>query len=210
IIVIYWAERPPYHFLAVIHNFYIASVPCMVVIFNPDLRLDFGYGQLEEAIACRSLAQMNHILQKRESWTEYIEELSDERLSPVELALGWPSGLKVLLDIGFDADVGLRLAMNMDDLRSIKIILAAENFPRKKDAWITVLSRLNWSCRKIERFVIQTFVRRRQALAELAIKELPKEEIFRLGLLKEKALDAAAPVVYQENSRRGMLTCRKI
>lgn len=176
----------------------------MVAVFITNLLLDFGYGQLEEAIACRSLSQMNHILQKKESSTQHVEETSFKRLSPVELAIGWPSGLKRLLDVGFYADVGLRLSIHMDDLRSTKVILAAENFPREKATWTQVLGNLSRSSRKIGQVVIQTFSRRRQALAELAIKELPDEAIFRLGLLNEKSLDAAAPEVYQELQKRSV------
>lgn len=170
----------------------------------PQLLSYFGYGQLEEAIACRSLSQMNHILQKKEYSTQHVEETSFKRLSHVELAIGWPSGLKRLLDVGFNADVGLLLSIHMDDLRSTKVIIAAENFPREKDTWTQVLGGLSKSSRKIEQVVIQTFSRRRQALAELAIKELSDEAIFRLGLLNEKSLDAAAPGVYQELQKRSV------
>lgn len=176
----------------------------MVAVFITNLLLDFGYGQLEEAIACRSLSQMNHILQKKESSTQHVEETCFKRFSHVELAIGWPSGLKKLLDVGFYADVGLRLSIYMDELRSTKMILAAENFPREKDTWAQVLGDLSQSSRKMEQIVIQTFSRRRQALAELAIKELPDEAIFRLGLLNEKSLDAAAPGVYHELQKRSV------
>ena len=176
----------------------------MVAAFNTNLRLDFGYGQLEEAIACRSLAQVNYILQKKRSSTQYFEEFSYKRLSPVELAIGWPGGLQRLVDFGFGADGGLRLSMYIDDLMSTKILLAAEQFAREKNTWTEVLGDLKISSRKIEQVVIQTFVRRRQALTELAIKKIPEEEIIRLGLLNEKTLDAAAPRVYQELQKRGI------
>ncbi|MCJ1262381.1 hypothetical protein MMC22_002251 [Lobaria immixta] len=171
---------------------------------HPQLLDYFGYGQLEEAIACRSLAQMNHILQMEESWTRYFEEFPYKRLSPVELAIGRLSGLQKLIDLGFYADVGLSLSIYMGDLRSTKIILAAENFPRKKDAWTKVLFDLSWSSRKIEQIVIQTFSRRRQALAELAIKEFLEEAKCRLGVLNGKPLDAAAPGAYQELQKRSV------
>ena len=37
----------------------------MVSVFKPNLLLELGYGQLEEAIAYRSLAQMNRIFLRR-------------------------------------------------------------------------------------------------------------------------------------------------
>lgn len=140
---------------------------------------------------------MNHILQKEFS-PQYSEEPLHKRLTPVELAIGWPSGLQKLLEVGYYADFGLRLSMYMGDLESINIILAAEKFPRDMNAWNLVLTDLKKSNGKIKQVVIQTFLRRRQALADITIKELPEEAIVRLGLLNGKILDAAAPKVYDE------------
>ncbi len=176
----------------------------MVAIFNPNLRLDFGYDQLGEAIACRSLTQMNHILQQMESGKERFEGNPRQRLSPVELAIGWPNGLQRLLDAGFCADHGLGLSMSMDDLESTEMILAAENFPTGKYAWVMVLHDSGRSSQQIEEVVIKSFARRRQALAALAIKELPEEDLFRLQVSNEKPLDTAALEVYQELQKRSV------
>lgn len=176
----------------------------MVAIFKPNLRLGFGYDQLGEAIACRSLTRVNHILQEMKSGTERFEGNPSLRLSPVELAIGWPNGLQRLLDVGFCADFGLRLSISMNDLRSTEMILASENFPTEKDAWVTVLRALGGSCQQIEEVVIKSFARRRQALAALAIKELPEEVLFRLGVSNEKPLDRAALEVYQELQKRSV------
>ena len=176
----------------------------MVAIFNPNLRLDFGYDQLGEAIAYRSLTQVNHILQETESRTECFEEYPRQRLSPVELAIGWPNGLQRLLDAGFLADSGFRLSMYMKDLRSIEMILAAETFPTEKYEWKTVLHESGRSSQQIEEVVVKSFARRRQALAALAIQELPEEVLSRLGVSNEKSLDIAAFKVYQELQEMGV------
>ena len=184
----------------------------MVGLFKPNLLLDFGYGPLEEAIAYRSLAQMNRILQKKEIGAQDFEGLSDERLSPMELAIGWPSGLQSLLDEGFSADAGCRLSTYMGDLRSTELILAAESFPRDISTWTNVLRVLNHLSRHMDVLVIEqmlqvviwTLARRRQTLAKLAIKELPEEEVLRLGLRNETTLDAALPGVYQELKKRSV------
>lgn len=140
---------------------------------------------------------MNHILQKEFS-PQCSEEPLHKRLTPVELAIGWPNGLQRLLEVGYYADFGLRLSIYIIDLGSTNIILAAEKFPRDMNAWNPVLTDLKTSNRKIKQVVIQTFLRRRQALANFAIKELPEEAIVRLGLLNGKIIDAAAPKVYEE------------
>ncbi len=182
----------------------------MVLIFNPNLRLDFGYDQLGEAIACRSLTQMNHILQQMESETERFEFNPEQRLSPVELAIGWPNGLQRLLDAGFVADSGLRLSICMDDLRSTEMILAAPNFPIEKDAWVIVLHESGTSSQQIEEVVVKSFARRRQALAALAIKELPEEDLFILGVSNEKPLDTAALSIYNALFGRYQLPSRRL
>ena len=184
----------------------------MVGVFKPNLLLDFGYGPLEEAIAYRSRAQMNQILQKKGSRAPDFERLSNERFSPMELAIGWPSGLQSLLDEGFSADAGCRLSMYMEDLRSTELILAAESFPRDIFTWTDVLRDLNnYSqhmdevvIQQMQEVVIQTLARRRQTLAKLAIKALPEEEVLRLGLRNEITLDAALPGVYQELKKRSV------
>lgn len=88
----------------------------------------------------------------------------------MELAIGWPSGLHSLLDVGFSADAACTLSIHMDDLRSTEIIFAAESFPRAERAWTNALRESNESSQQIEEVVVQALARRRQALAELAIK----------------------------------------
>ena len=201
---IWWGEEPLCFSHAVTHNFWNASNSSTVFHFSPNLSPDFGYGQLEKAVAHRSLVQVNYILQNMESRKQCFENLSYRRLSPVELAIDWPDGLQRLLDVGFYPDDGLRLSIHMDDFRSTKILLTAENLPRKRGTWAHLLTDLNHSSHEIRQLVIENFIQRRHVLAELAIKELPEEEITRLGLLKEEILDAVVLEVYQELQKRSI------
>lgn len=171
---------------------------------SPDLHLDFGYGQLEGAIACRSLAQMNCILQKEEHRAQGGAEVCADNLiiSPAELAIGWPTGLQRLLDVGLDADDVFDHFVRMDDVSSTEKILAADQFPSNGNVWHSVFEHLNDSSPKMVQVVVQTFARRRQALAQLAIRELTEEEVENLGLMNEKPLDAAASAAYQELQKR--------
>ena len=163
-----------------------------------DQHLDYGYGQFEKAIVCRSLDQMNRILQTEQILSQHFKGLSDANLSPLELAIGWPSGLQKLLEAGFSPDGALQLSMHMEDLTSTRILLAADNFPGDNvSGWPDVLYVVRSAPQEIQQVVAQALRQRRQALAKLAIEELVEDELLGLGLSNEKTLDVAALNVYQ-------------
>lgn len=123
---------------------------------------------------------------------------------PVELAIGWPSGLKILLDVGFNSERALEISLGMDDWPSTKIILASENCLREGYSFTAVLLYFTQEKPKIIQAIVQAFAKRRQALLELAIKEFPEEAVVRLGLLNEKTLDVAMSETYQELRNRSV------
>lgn len=152
---------------------------------------------------CRSLDQMDCILQKTQPLphSQYVENFR-YKLSPLELAVGWPIGLRKLLEAGFSADDALRLSIYMGDLMSTEILLASDNFPENNgnigSVWLNVLEDVNdLQIQEISQAVIQALKRRRQTLAELAIEKLPEVELLSLKLLDEKTLDIAALNVYR-------------
>lgn len=172
----------------------------MIVLYANRL-LDYGYEQLEKAIVCRSLDQMDCILQKPQPLSQYVEN-SWYKLSPLEFAVGWPIGLQKLLKAGFSADEALRLSIYMGDLISTEILLASDDFPGNNgnigSIWLNVLVDVNdLQIQEMSQAVIQALKRRRQTLAELAIEKLPEVELLCLKLLDEKTLDIAALNVYR-------------
>ena len=191
-----------YIFRSATHNFYNARLPFMTARLYPYIYTDFGYGPLEEAIACRSSTQVNFLLQEIESPNQSNEEEAHGRLTPVELAIGWPNGLKMLLDVGYDADQALMLSMCEGDLVSTEMILAGDHFPRKDEAWTNTLFLLTVSSPEIQQAVTNALLQRRSALAELAIKELSEEERSDLGLIGGRVPDEVAYRVYQELRKR--------
>lgn len=177
-----------------------------MIVLYADPRLDCNYGQLEKAIVCRSLDQMNCILQTEQPLSQDFEELPYTKLLPLELAVGWPSGIQKLLDVGFSANGALRLSIYMDDLISTRILLAADNFLGDSiSGWIEILCGVRPSRnQEMQQVVAQALKQRRQSLAELAIIELPEDEYLGLGLLNEKTLHVAALNVYRRLKERGV------
>ena len=164
--------------------------------------LVYGYGLLERAIVHRSLDQTKHALLMEKSLARSFKG----KLSPLELAIGWPKGLRMLLEVGFDAFGALRLSIDMGDLTSTQILLDFSNFPEDSVAgWSQVMHDLTSSSdQEIRQFVIQSLRARRQALSKLATKTLPKDDLLDLGLLNEKTLDVAALKVYQRLLERSV------
>ena len=103
--------------------------PCIFADIHTDPYLGCGYGQLEKAIAERSLDQINHILPKKQHLVEHSNRTPNGMLSPLELALGWPSGLEKLSKAGFDVLHALRLSVHMGDLASTRTLQATYNKP---------------------------------------------------------------------------------
>ena len=175
---------------------------------SPKLGLDFGYGELEQAIVCRSLTHLDHILHR----DLYITPVDwpNNRLSPVELAVGWPTGLRRLLNAGWPADQGLFLSVDRKDSESIKIILAAGRFVNPRGTWDRVLrilaelvsKGLAGRVSRTYQALTRSLVSHRQTLKALATENLPQDETIKLGLLSKEILDSSAPAIYRELQKR--------
>lgn len=101
--------------------------------------LYYDYGQLEEPISCPSLNRVNEILGKKHHWTTASGSFPFPKPSPVQLAVGWPSGLQRLKEAGSGAAHGLRLSIDMKDLKSTEMLLEADNFLLERTPWHVVL-----------------------------------------------------------------------
>lgn len=140
---------------------------------------------------------MNRILNKREYLSHHSGD-ARKRLSPPELAIGWPSGLQRLIEVGFSVLRALCLSIHIEDLTSTKLLLTADNFPGEDlRGWADVFHEVSRSNNpEMQDLVIENLARRRRSLAELAIQHLPEEELLDLGLSHQRVLDSAALTVY--------------
>ena len=136
--------------------------------------------------------------------TQILETDYFRRVSPADMAIGWPTGIKILGDSGFELDGALELAIGIKDLESTNFILAADCFPRKGESWRRVLGLLKLSNREIQSVVICELARRRRALAKLAIDHLTTKQVLKLGPLVGQALDTSTPDVLRELQTRGV------
>lgn len=176
--------------------------PGQLSILRANVYLDCGCGQLEKAILCRSTGWLNRILP---NWEQHTNSLGI-KLSPLELALGWHSGLQRLLEAGFNATNALCLSIHMEDFESTSRLLAADSFPGNDHlGWTTVLQEVQRSNMKaIRDLVVASLAHRRRSLAQLAKDSLPVSDLVQLGVLKEKVLDSAAFNVYSRLLENGV------
>ena len=160
--------------------------------------LDFGYGLFEKAILNRWTSQVESLLEDEFTKSQILETDYSDRVSPADMAVGWPTGIGILRDCGFTLDSALQLAISVKDLETTKMILASDSFPREEETWREVLGLLSWSSWDIQSVVLCDLARRRIGLANLAMDHLSTEQALKLGLSTGQALDNAAFEVLQE------------
>ncbi|KAL8839091.1 MAG: hypothetical protein Q9170_001873 [Blastenia crenularia] len=165
----------------------------------PSLISFWGYGSLEQSIIGRSLAQMNRILQTWQPESPYFAEDYNFKLSPLELAVGWPEGLKRLLDLGHNVTDALCLSIHMEDFVSTNLLLGADHFPGD--------DRVGWSCAflqmlksenpQMQDLIIENLAQRRRSLADSTIRELLADDLLDLGLSSKRTISSKALTVYR-------------
>ena len=82
------------------------------------------------------------------------------KVTPADMAVGWPAGMKLLCDSEFDLDDALELAIHVKDLETTNIILTSEHFPSKQRSWPEILGLLQGSSREIQSVVIRDLAQR--------------------------------------------------
>ena len=145
---------------------------------------------------------MNKILDMAHPSTTFRDGL-DGRLSPLELALGWPDGLHRLLEYGFKSRTAVGLSMQTEDLDSVRSLLTVEQFSERDrngydSPWPIVFASISRdTSQEMIEIIVEALVHSRQGLAELAAEEIPGDELEMLGFFREKVLDVSAQAVYE-------------
>lgn len=172
--------------------------------FNTKTALEDG--ELDRAILNRRPSEVSALIGSdgygANSMTRYEES---RRLSPLELAIGWEDGMKMLIDVGFAADPAIFISICVNDITSTRVLIETSNFPGpsrlRKDGcsrrWTEALGlALRSKNQEIQQIVVQGLKTRREALKTLAFEELSEDDILSLGISKDRLLDTCALKVY--------------
>ena len=184
---------------------------------------DKTYGRVTRALVERNKTQLLHLLetdvtllsQERGPWGE----------TAFHFAVLWPDGLKLLVGyagsmarslIDSEADIGcspLDLAMKLHRFDSVLVLIEAKatiTFHHFFDLEYIILEIL--SCphlpltteKEIMRILIETFANRRRQLLDLALRELPPQDIALLNLHHKEILDCEAYWIIELFKARGV------
>ena len=112
----------------------------------------------------------------------------------------------MLLELRHDVKDALCLSIHMEDFVSAKLLLAASYFPGDDPrGWAEVFRVMIKSGNpEMQDLVVGNLARRRQSLANLALQHLRQDELLKMGLYKEGALDSTAFTVYRILQKRGV------
>jgi hypothetical protein len=169
------------------------------------------------AILRRSEAHVTAILAK---FPSSLYERNSLGQTPLQLACGWPPGIKLLLAAG-SQDIVDRLdnfgwpaftyASIFSCLESLELLFEADCslFPlsppeRPEREPFCLAQTLYWCSEEVSAFLIQSLAARRGGLKELALDNLPLEEIEELNLRNDTVLDGKAHVVYAALKANGV------
>lgn len=73
-----------------------------------------------QSILCRSVKWLRGLINHENPEMEYLENIH-----PVVLAVGWPEGLKILIEAGFWCPEALNIAIGLGDTESLRVLLGA-------------------------------------------------------------------------------------
>jgi hypothetical protein len=160
----------------------------------------FGYGVLEKSILNRS---QSHMLQILEQNSARCLKFDESGLNPLDFALGWPYGLRKLLEVGYESQYTLQLAISMGDLELAQLLLEAKDFALTTEPLILQKTSQSNS-ESLQRLIIDTVKNLRQRLRSLALENLVDQEMGDSALLQEKVLDESAIEVWNRLTKKGI------
>lgn len=132
-----------------------------------------GYSDLALAIIRRSLPNLEELC----GTDPFRYDPCSVSVSPMELSIDWPDGLRFLVDRGCSTDAAFSLASDLEDQESASILLSSN---RSIPTTQVIESTLN--CKSIFRMVVEELWKRREALRTFAMEQLNQEEQDELGL----------------------------
>ncbi|KAI8625744.1 hypothetical protein F5Y19DRAFT_449398, partial [Xylariaceae sp. FL1651] len=126
--------------------------------------------------------------------------------SPLELTLGWIEGTYVLLNAGAHPKDALTTAACFGDLDILQLLLNIDNMNAVTDEDIMNIFTLpsHFFTKDVVLEALRAMKLRRQRLLELALTQLPTNEVRELGLVQDILLDSKASKVYDSLLNKGI------
>ncbi|KAI0552320.1 hypothetical protein F4679DRAFT_592374 [Xylaria curta] len=95
----------------------------------PELAIEYGCSRLALAVITRNESEVKHLIElhRRGQLKGDIDDSSDG-LSPLCFAIGWPAGIKMLLEEGADPSQAIRIAIVCQEVRSLDILLSSNDY----------------------------------------------------------------------------------
>ncbi|OTB03010.1 hypothetical protein M426DRAFT_322237 [Hypoxylon sp. CI-4A] len=163
-----------------------------LLLTRPEIAEALGYSDLCIAIIRRSLPGLRRLYTTKEV------EGQATRLSPIELTIGWPEGLRFFVGRGHDVAEAFVLACWEKDEDSASILLTADDiFCYPEPQHVPPCLEVARCYEPIFRMVAEELRRRRETLKEHALNYLSREERDKMGISKTWALDENAAEVYR-------------
>ncbi|KAI1455783.1 hypothetical protein F4805DRAFT_434823 [Annulohypoxylon moriforme] len=151
-----------------------------LVIAYPEIAEGLGYSDLQLAVIRRSLFDLERL---------YVDnQFTPKRLSLTELAVGWPNGLRFLVDRRGEIEDALEIACMTKDQESASILIST-NLPIFKRNLLSSTS----FYKPIFLMFTEELWRRREDLRMLALHHLDQKEQDKVGL--------SEPSTFRENTR---------
>ena len=141
----------------------------------------------------------------------------------VECAIGWPSGLLLLSEAGYQLDEALKLTIFRGDLNSLQTLLASESYlpnsclrstlclnchekaicTNRRDLF-TSAQYCSSSKQEVMKYIVNAIKSRRERLLSLALSKLPERAVQSLNLDASRLLDTDAPTIADMLRRDGI------
>ncbi|KAI2469792.1 hypothetical protein F4781DRAFT_392969 [Annulohypoxylon bovei var. microspora] len=167
-------------------NFKLDEGEFKLLLAYPEIAEGMGCSDLCLAIIRRSLPGLKKLYHVNQFELGYAGELS-----PMNLAIGWPDGLRFLVDRDHDITSSLKLACGLEDRESASILLST-NTPISYSGIIFA----GKSFKPIYQMLIEELQKRREAIRLLALRYLNKEEQDKVGLSKPFASEENDHEIY--------------
>ncbi|KAI1375306.1 hypothetical protein F4677DRAFT_134202 [Hypoxylon crocopeplum] len=177
-----------------------------LLLTHPEAAEGMGYSDFCLAIIRRSLCDVKRLYS--------FDKLQSEggRFSPPELALGWPEGLRFLVDQGCNISDALYIAIVEKDEQSAHILLSTNrpifscHYPNRFESsdrnYFFWMFSYGSRYKPIFQIVVDDLAKRREAVKVLALHHLTREEQNAVGVSESWVLDENGPAIYDALSRK--------
>lgn len=180
---------------------------------HPEIAEERGFCQLCLAVIRRSESELQILLDRGES----VRGSSNCALYPLYFAVGWPFGMRTLLDAGADPSMAIHFAVDSVDFEAVKLLFEFEcplfvyqNAPESfwysydSDSILAYASRNEY----LFSIIAGKVASYRCELLTLALDILPPSQLKKLGVfpgrLRDSVLDYGAEAVANAICRRGI------